>query len=92
MHIIIASNSYHDLVAFGPYDSEEKAKLDIPRFEAKHPSLDFLILEVDQEYMHTSLPPVNHGWRTVDGMYEKNIDTGEVRELPDYKYISDFPG
>lgn len=81
-------------MAFGPYDDEEHAQDDVNNvFERKHPNLDWLVLEVDGDYADAIREPIRHqGWRTVQGTYEKNLDTGEVREKPCYETVSDFPG
>lgn len=51
MWIVIASNSYHEIQAFGPYEDEDHANDDINNaFEPKHPGLDWLAIEVDEDY------------------------------------------
>lgn len=52
MWIVIASNSYHEIRAFGPYEDEDHANDDINNaFEPKHPGLDWLAIEVDEDYV-----------------------------------------
>jgi len=93
MYVIIAYNSSHDLLAFGPYDTEDDAQADEQRLELKHPHARYVILAVDSDYC-SSLPNEHTPgyWRTVSGCYEKNSETGEVREKPLYERMSDFPG
>jgi hypothetical protein len=46
--IIIASNSYHELAAYGIYKNRRIAKRAKEKYEEKHPGLDFLILNINQ--------------------------------------------
>ena len=94
MYVIIAYNDHFDLMAFGPYDTEDDALEDERKLELKHPGARYLVLAVDSDYC-SSLPNEHTPgyYRPVSGgMYEKNSETGEVRERPLYTSIHDFPG
>lgn len=52
--IILASNSYHEVQAFGIYHNKKVAEVAQQKFENRYPTWDFLILTIDPGYMTAS--------------------------------------
>lgn len=51
MFVLIASNDYLDVIAFGPYDDELIAKEDQVFMEGQRPGLNWLVVETDDQYI-----------------------------------------
>ena len=52
--IILASNSYHEVQAFGPYHNKKLAEKAQEKFENKYPTWDWLILPCNRGYLTES--------------------------------------